>query len=90
MRHMKEMHVPAETKVVLDYVSCDLCGERIKEPGSYEVDEVNTSHRVGTSYPEGGSGATTTFDLCARCFTEKLVPWAAELGAYPRVTDWDY
>lgn len=54
MKHMRTEQVPATTREVEDHVTCDMCGITIKEAGTFSIDEVNVSHRVGSNYPEGG------------------------------------
>lgn len=89
MQHIKTVEVPAATKEVVDFITCDLCGKRITTEG-FEVDEVNVEHRTGENYPEGGSGEQVEFDLCGKCFDEKLTPWLRTQGAEPRETEWDW
>lgn len=88
MKHMKTTQVPAREKLVLDKVTCDLCGDVIdvKLP---KVDEVVVRHRVGKYYPPGGCGEETSVDMCCKCFEEKLVPWLRSQGAEPRIDDWE-
>ena len=89
MRHMKTVREPAKTREVVDYETCDICGDRILE-NMYEVNEVEVRHKTGSSFPEGGSGDEVEFDLCGKCFTEKLIPWLSTQGAEPRRTEWDW
>lgn len=89
MKHVKTVVVPASEHQQVERVTCDLCNSEIKRTG-YDADEVEIRHRTGHSYPEGGSGAETTIDMCGQCFDEKLVPWLRSQGANPTTTDWDY
>lgn len=89
MEHMKTVNVAAFTREEIDFTTCDLCGERITNQ-SYEVNEVEVSHKTGTAYPEGGHGETIHFDICGPCFTGKLVPWLSAQGAEPCVEEWDF
>lgn len=83
------------------YITCDLCGAvgpRFSEYDSdtdwskmcYDVDVVCVYHKTGSSYPEGGHGEYFTFDICPRCFHEKLVAWFNEQGIKGRVQEWDW
>ena len=87
MRHMKTEIVPATTREVEDKVACDLCGADINRQG-YEIDEVTVKHRMGSSYPECGSGEEVITDICGQCFDKKMVPWLKSQGAEPRIEKW--
>jgi len=89
MQHKKTVEAPATTREVVDFTTCDICGDRIRE-GTYEVSEIEVRHKTGTNYPEGGSGEETEFDICGKCFDEKLVPWLSSQNAEPRKTEWDW
>jgi hypothetical protein len=86
MKHMKTVVIPADTKQEVDFVTCDLCGEKIK-CGYHEIDEVKVTYKQGRSYPEGSWGDETSVDMCGDCFNEKLVPWLKSQGANPVTTD---
>lgn len=89
MIHKKTKQVPATTVEIIEKTTCDLCGEIIQEE-MFEVNKVNVSQRVGRSYPEGGSGINRQFDICGKCFNEKIVTWLESQGAKPRIEDWDW
>ncbi len=89
MKHLKTVEVPATTRETVDFVTCDLCGEKIDVRG-YDVDEVEVRHKTGSNYPEGGSGDETSVDMCGKCFDEKLVPWLRSQGAVPGTDEWDW
>jgi hypothetical protein len=90
MKHMESVTIPAREEKRLDFITCDMCGERIESGDAYEVNEVEIRHKTGYSYPEGGSGQEVLVDLCAKCFDDKLVPWLRSQGVNPRVEDWDW
>jgi hypothetical protein len=89
MKHTKIVEVPATTRKELDFVTCDLCKKKIKSE-KFEVSEVDVKHHAGKSYPESGSGTDVSFDICGKCFDEKLVPWLYSQGAEPLTEDWDF
>lgn len=89
MRHMKIMNRPAISEEVVDFKTCDLCGEKIME-GTFEINEVEIVRRVGCRYPEGGSATKTEFDVCGDCFEKKVVPWLISQGGEPYVTESDW
>jgi hypothetical protein len=81
--------VEREIEVVVEH-RCDLCGAELPEERGYEVRRVEVRAEVGTCYPEGGEHEVTEFDLCSRCFFERLVPWMKEQGAEPQVLEVNY
>jgi hypothetical protein len=96
-----EPAVPA--KIVKKFVrrTCDLCGVASKrgedwEPisSSHNVNETEVSvtvkHRMGWSYPEGGSGTEVEVDLCPKCFKDRLIPWRPSQGAPIEVREWEF
>lgn len=89
MRHLTTKEIPARTKQVTDYISCDLCKDKIVEH-DHQVDEVDVSRTTGYRFPGSGQGTITSFDLCGKCFEEKLIPWLRDQGAEPLVSDWDF
>ncbi len=88
MKHLKTLQIPATTKDVVEFITCDLCGEKIATH-IYEVDEVIVNHRYGESYPEAGFGKETNVDLCGQCFEEKLIPWLRSQGVKPNEEYWN-
>ena len=89
MKHMKTVSVPASTREIVEFVSCDLCGAKIKSK-DFDVDEVEVRHKTGCSYPEGGSGEEVSVDMCGKCFDGKLVPWLRSQGVEPNTREWDW
>ena len=89
MKHMKTVQIPATTKQVEYKVTCDLCGEEIKNE-AFSAEEVEVRHKTGLSYPEGGSGDETSVDMCGKCFDTKLVPWLRSLDVEPMTREWDW
>ena len=88
MKHMKTVLVPEQRNQVVDFVTCDLCGEK---PGAfgYDINEVEVRHKTGILFPEGGSGTETRVDMCGKCFARKLVPWLISQGCSPSTEDWE-
>lgn len=82
------------------HVTCDICGnrderaDRSKFDGevnwgtvNYEFSETSVSFRHGTCYPEGGDWNLVSFDICPKCFQEKLRPALEAMGAKPHIED---
>ena len=91
MKHMKTVVIPESTRDVVDFVTCDLCKNKIDDNYSnYSAEETEVRHKRGAAYPEGGNGTETTFDICGQCFDEKLTPWMEANGATPATREWDY
>jgi hypothetical protein len=87
---MKSVEVPATTRIIEDYVSCDLCGDRMHEHGKYEIDDVEIKHRTGVQYPEGGWGEEARVDMCGKCFVSKLIPWLESEDATISKKEWGW
>jgi hypothetical protein len=83
MRHKKIEHVPASTREVDDFTTCDLCKATLKSD-LYAVDEVEVERRKGTKYPEQTDLTVTYVDICPACFDAKLLPWLRAQGAEPQ------
>jgi formate dehydrogenase assembly factor FdhD len=90
MKHMKIVEVPAKTEEVIDFVTCDLCKMKIDQSNKYQINDVEVSHRTGHSCPDGGSGELVSFDICGKCFDEKIVPFLQLFGAEPTKSEWDW
>lgn len=86
MKHFITMAVPATTKLVLDRVSCDICGVDIVPKVGFDLDHVTLKHEKGTYSPEGGSGECATVDICPSCFQGRMVPWLQSLGVHVQYT----
>lgn len=82
--------IPATTKEELVYIDCDICHETIKHGNMFDVDEIKVEHKLGVCYPETSNGQTLSFDICEKCFNQKLIPWLESQGAKPTIEEWDY
>ena len=71
-------------------IICDPC-QAVTHNGwredHYDAVETHVSLRTGYNWPEGGSGETTTIDICPKCFETKLIPWVKEHGGEPTVKE---
>lgn len=94
MRFFKEIIIPQEIREVVDYITCDLCGLKIKSDHDcrldYEENKVEIQWRRGSSHPEEGFGLLTTVDMCSTCFEKRLMPWLQSQGAQLRHVEYDY
>ncbi len=89
---------PAYEKQRLTELRCDLCGEKAERPehnnwttDNWEVAETTVEMQTGVSYPESGTSHYTKFDICIRCFEDKLIPWVkGHVGADPRKSTIDF
>lgn len=79
---------------VVDSISCDICGEVHPhdhwKKDAFEVLETEVSITTGVQYPEGGDRHIVSFDICPKCFNEKLIPFLESLGAKPSTDEKDY
>jgi hypothetical protein len=78
----------------VESTECDIChnkfdGERWNHE-SYSALETEVRMKTGTSYPEGGSGEEIKFDICPKCFREKLIPFIESFGTVAQWKDWDF
>lgn len=90
----KQEHVVVKKTKHLSNIICDSCGARSKmsdwAKDYYDRSEVSLKMTEGSYYPDGGSSVTTSFDLCPKCFKEKIVPFLNSLGAKETVTNSDW
>lgn len=86
MKHKKITSVPAYSVEEVDYITCDLCKEKI-ESKTFAKEDVEISCIEGSNYPEGAWGTETTVDMCCKCFNEKLIPWLKSQGVVPNIND---
>lgn len=93
MKTFKTIPVAATTRRVLDFTTCDLCHATTRSEwrdGSFDAIETEVMMKTGDNWPEGGSGETTTFDICPTCFVARLMPWLKSQGAEPEVKEWEW
>lgn len=89
MKKMRTVVVPEQTVERVECVICDLCKNVIQDPYP-ERNDVRVEHRFGEYYGgDGAGGDEISFDLCGKCFREKLVPWLQEQGATQTYKEWD-
>ena len=90
MKRMKIVETPSTVREVVDYTTCDLCRQRIAEEGSFEINEIEVSHKTGCRYPDNGEEEEVSVDLCGPCFDTKLIPWLQSQGAVPQISKRDW
>ena len=88
-KQYKTVDVPASTYQQETTTTCDLC-HRMITGHSFNKDDVTIEYEHGWWYPESKQTETQAFDLCGKCWTDKLVPWFASQGATPGITKTDY
>ena len=95
----KTIKAHIEDKVVVDYITCSLCGKKGSDEyegtnwdaGSCEINRTTPLIRqIGTAYPEGGYYTSIRYDLCNDCWDSKLKPWldSQNLEAQEDEVDW--
>jgi hypothetical protein len=88
MRNLSKRIVPTHEITEVSSITCDICKKTSKHADwdkndFYEVLETEVSMRTGFNYPESDDTEEIRFDICPKCFMEKLVPLLKELGAEP-------
>lgn len=86
--HEKQIEVPATTRTVVDYISCDLCGIKTRDDENWKGESFNVDSTIieieqGSSFPEGKLTNTRRYNICPACFISKLEPFLKENGAKP-------
>ncbi len=90
-----------ELEKALKSVACDLCGKKgfnvqhdegVNWTNEGRVENITTiAHKVGERYfPDGAEFKTEFFDICDKCFSEKLKPWLISQGANPQQSAFEY
>lgn len=75
---------------VLYSESCDFCGKPIRSD-KFELEKVSLSNKVGSCFPEGGSGTLTYYDCCQGCWTNKILPKLTKMALTPpHMEPWEY
>jgi len=70
---------------------CEICKEEIKHNHGWEHHNCECYADIGEWYPESRSGTKWTFDICATCFIENVIPaLKRELGLEPRKKEYSY
>jgi hypothetical protein len=94
MKHIAIIPVPATEREYVEWLQCDIChrteiGDTWAK-STYDIAKVGVFLQVGENYPEYGSEETTSFDICPKCFIEKLVPFIEAFGSKAAVkkTEW--
>jgi hypothetical protein len=86
MKHIKTVDIPASKKEMVDFTTCDFCGERLKRV-SYYVNEVTITSRTGESYPEGATITEKSVDMCVDCFNIHFTKFCEEHNVKITITD---
>lgn len=93
MKTYRQIIRPARADTVVDSLRCDICHRKAEGDNwtkdMYDAAETVVRWKAGTSFPEGGSGATTEIDICPECFETKLIPWVESQGGKPEKKEWD-
>ena len=87
-------NVPATTREVVIATVCDLCSRKEKgdgwETSLFGIEDVEISYESGDRYPEGGSSEVISYDICPKCFKNKLMPWLESQGAKHKKKERDW
>ena len=89
MRHLVERE-SIHTGMYFESMTCDLCGLETKRERNWGTDDdwdntldnTRVKYETGQSDRDGGGySKTKSFDICPKCFEEKLIPWFESQGA---------
>jgi hypothetical protein len=84
---MKIVETPAQTKEMVDFITCDLCGKKIFT-WAPNVDDVEISHKSGiTDYGSHFDGTISSFDVCGSCYEDRVVAWFKSQGVEPAIIE---
>ena len=103
---MRKTHTERHEKIVyITEIICDICGRKgITKYSAYPSTEnawyvkgeafrehfTNIAMEDRTSYPDGGYATMIHFDVCPKCFKEKLIPWFESQGISYTESDKDW
>lgn len=91
MHHKEWREYPARKQEIVTKITCDLCGNEIKDTSyTYEKDEITIQRQKGEHYPSGGQGTYYELDMCPNCWENKFTPWVREQKADFRERDYDF
>ena len=66
-------------------ITCDICKETYRGQnwgkGGYVEENTDVSFEYGYCFPEGRSTKKIEFDVCPKCFKEKIIPFMQTFGA---------
>lgn len=90
MEHKKLKTIPSKVEEVIEKITCDICKSEIvryKGCSIYDV-EIYARHSNGTE--DGGYSKEYKFDICWKCFNEKIIPFIKSFGCEPKETDGEW
>jgi hypothetical protein len=93
MKKYTKIEVPARITSKHTSTVCDLCGDETADSwrkGAFDAGETTVEVVAGTRYPEGGSGTKIEYDICPKCFMDKLIPWLESQGAKTDIQEWGW
>lgn len=75
---------------------CDICGAKTSNDGNwlddgFEFEKTRVRLKRGWTSREGGDWNEIEYDICPKCFKEKLIPFIKSLsGKEPRESEHDW
>jgi hypothetical protein len=89
-RKYEKKTVPAAERTYTDLVkvTCDICGAENEDKnwakGAYDFNAVKIRRIKGSNYgSDGGDSEEEFFDICPKCWDDKIKPALALMGAEP-------
>lgn len=80
MRYKMKIPVHVEERVADAAVICDGCGVNVGMMPMYTDNEITIEAKIGEVYPEGDHRTAYELDVCAACFTSRVLPALAAAG----------
>ena len=94
MKIKETRKIPEKEISIVVATVCDLCNQKYHGENwgrnLYVREDTNISYESGTVYPEGGTTETVIYDICPKCFKNKLMPWLESQGAAYRTEERDW
>lgn len=88
MKILNTIKKHVEEKVIVKEVICDLCNLDIRHcRDSWDLNEIKIEASIGNVYPECDTRILYITDICAKCFTDSIMPKLKEIGVKFREVD---
>lgn len=86
--HVERKWKPAEEIEIVTHISCDICGATVGGEGRFDVNDVTIERETGEEYPDCAVDKKSVYyDVCGKCFDEKVAPFLVGIGVKPREKD---
>ena len=81
MKIIKTIEEHVKKKEVVERVECDLCNKDVNHcKDSWDLNDITIEANLGSLYPEADCRTLYITDICAECFTDRIMPKLKEIG----------